>query len=264
MKHIKRTGRFCAILLALIMGVTVAHGQEDSVLRIGTSLTQMPWGFYDEEQKPTGVDVSLCGALAEELGKKAEFINLDFKGLIPALQADRFDMVCAAAYITPERQQAVAMIPYMQTSQTIITKQTSDIETIDDLCGHRASVLQGSESLKVLEARSGECVAANGQAIFIQSFDTQPVALRALENDSVDAFIASDSLISYYMTKSQGLKKIATSINPMPLGIAVRHGNEALEQQIRQALISMQKSGKYGAVLDQWNLQSAAIAMESQ
>jgi len=78
----------------------------------------------------------------------------------------------------------------------------------------------------VLEARSSECVSGNKAAI--QSFATQPVALRALENDSVDAFIASASFISYYMTKSEGLKKIATSINPMPLGIAVRHDNKEL------------------------------------
>jgi len=258
MKRIQKINHAFAAIFAVMMGTSMVHGQE-TALKIGTSLTQMPWGFYDENQQPTGVDVLLCGAIADELGREAEFINLDFKGLIPALQADRFDMVCAAAYITPERQQAVAMIPYMQTSQTIIAKQASDIETVDDLCGHRASVLQGSESLKVLEARSSQCSADGKAVIAIQSFDTQPVALRALENDSVDAFIASDSLISYYMTQSPGLKKIATSINPMPLGIAVRHGNDALEQQIRQALITMQASGKYGEVLEQWNLPSAAI-----
>jgi len=261
MKLCTTTSWLCGTLFAIVLGATMVHGQE-AVLKIGTSLTQMPWGFYDENQQPTGVDVALCGAIANELGRQAEFINLDFKGLIPALQADRFDMVCAAAYITPERSQAVAMIPYLTASQTIITKQTSPMESIDDLCGQSASVLQGSGSLKVLEETSSACVTAGKPAITIQSFDTQPVALRALENDSVKAFIATDSLISYYMTKSPGLKKIATDINPMPLGIAVRHGNQELGNQIRQALIKMQTSGKYMQVLQQWGIQSAAIKME--
>lgn len=111
------------LMTASLTGAAYAQEAPKS-LRIGTSLTQMPWGFYDDNQKPTGVDVALCGAIAKQLGSNAEFISLDFKGLIPALQADRFDMVCAAMYITPEREQAIAMVPYIQASQTVVTKKT--------------------------------------------------------------------------------------------------------------------------------------------
>lgn len=246
------------IALAVTMVLAgAAHAQDN--LRIGTSLTQMPWGFYDQDQKPTGVDVALCGALAEKLGATPEFISLDFKGLIPALQANRFDIVCAAMYVTPERQEAILMIPYIQASQTVIAQETAEIDGVEGLCGHTASVLQGSGSLKVLEEASAECTARGESGIRIQSFDSQPVAMRALENKSVDAFIATDSLISYYMKQTPGLKKIATGIKPTLLGIGVPKGNEELAAKLGEGLAGMQADGSYAAILREWDIETAAV-----
>lgn len=248
-----------SLLMIVSMAGAAAAQEAPKNLRIGTSLTQMPWGFFDENQKPTGVDVALCGAIATKLGSAAEFISLDFKGLIPALQADRFDMVCAAMYITPEREQAIKMVPYIQASQTVVTKKSSKIEGLDGLCGHSVSVLQGSGSLKVLQEASGKCEAASKPAVTIQAFDTQPVAIRALENDSVEGFIATDSLISYYMSKNDSLKKVATGISPTRLGIGFQTGNTALAKIVAGALAAMKADGSYDAVLKQWGIESAAL-----
>lgn len=244
-------------LAATLVLVGAAQAQDN--LRIGTSLTQMPWGFYDQDQKPTGVDVALCGALAQKLGATPEFISLDFKGLIPALAASRFDIVCAAMYVTPERQEAILMVPYIQASQTVVAQEAAQIDGINGLCGRSASVLQGSGSLKVLEATSAECTAKGEEEIRIQSFDSQPVAMRALENKSVDAFIATDSLISYYMKQTPGLKKIATGIKPTQLGIGVPKGNPELATKLREGLTAMKADGSYAAILKEWDIETAAI-----
>ena len=249
-----------SVKIALVATMVLAGAaQAQDNLRIGTSLTQMPWGFYDQDQKPTGVDVALCGALADKLGATPEFISLDFKGLIPALQANRFDIVCAAMYVTPERQEAILMVPYIQASQTVVAQEAAEIDGIEGLCGHTASVLQGSGSLKVLEEASAECTARGESAIRIQSFDSQPVAMRALENKSVDAFIATDSLISYYMKQTPGLKKIATGIKPTLLGIGVPKGNEELAARLSEGLTAMQADGSYAAILTEWDIETAAV-----
>ncbi|WP_206952419.1 substrate-binding periplasmic protein [Trinickia acidisoli] len=227
-------------------------------LRIGTSLTQMPWGFFDQG-KPTGVDVAMCGALAKQLGDSSEFVNLDFKGLIPALQADRFDIVCAAMYITPERQSVIRMVPYIQASQTIIAKQNGPLASAADLCGHSVSVLQGSGSQQVLQSESQKCDAAGKPDIGIRAFDTQPIAIRALENHSVDAFIATDSLVSYFMSHNSGYKKIATGISPMMLGIGVPKNDEALADKVRKGLEQMKANGTYLSILKTWGIEGAAV-----
>lgn len=246
--------------VAAIAALGIAQAQDKPAhLKVGTSLSQMPWGFYDEKQQPTGVDVALCGGIAKQIGSTAEFINLDFKGLIPALQAKRFDVVCAAMYVTPEREQAIAMVPYIKASQTVIAKKDAKIAGLDDLCGHSASVLQGSGSLKVLQEASAKCEGAGQPALKIQAFDTQPVAIRALENGSVETFIATDSLVSFYMTKNPDLKKVASGISPMTLGIGVPHGQDELVRALRNALVAMKANGAYDAILKQWGIETAAL-----
>jgi polar amino acid transport system substrate-binding protein len=247
------------LMLPLLLVSTAGWSQAADKLVIGSSFSQTPWGFYDDNQKPTGIDVALCGALAKEIGAEAEFVNLDFKGLIPALQADRFNMICAAVYITPEREKIVKMIPYVRTSQAILTAKDAGIEGMGDLCGRSVSVLQGSAQLKVVAGQSEACVAEGKAAVEIQAFDTQPIAVRALENGNVEAFVASDQLVSYYILKNPALHKAATGINPVTLGIAVKMDNTDLEKRIRDGLSGLKEKGTYDAVLKEWGIETSGV-----
>jgi polar amino acid transport system substrate-binding protein len=256
----RRTALLVGAFLCSFAALGAAKAQDKITnLKIGTSLSQMPWGFHDEKQQPTGVDVALCGGIARQLGVSAEFINLDYKGLIPALAAKRFDIVCAAMYITPEREAAITMVPYIQATTAIVTKADSPMNSPDDMCGRSASVLQGSASLRTLEGISQKCQAAGKAALRIQSFDTQPVALRALENGNVEAFIATDTLISFHMAKNPGYRKIVSGMNPMTLGIGVPLGQDGLARQLRDALGAMKANGSYMAILKQWGIETAAL-----
>jgi len=247
-------------LMAIIPISAVSAQGVPQKLTVGSSFSQTPWGFYDDKQNPTGIDVALCGGLAKELGSTVEFVNLDFKGLIPALQANRFDMICAAVYITPEREKIVTLIPYISTSQAILAKAGTTIKGLNDLCSHTVSVLQGSAQLKIVEAQSESCGKEKKPAITIQAFDTQPIAVRALENGNVDAFVASDQLVSFYQLKNTTLVKAATGINPVILGIAVRQNNTSLAEAIRAGLKRMQEKGTYAAILKQWGIEGAGVA----
>ena len=138
----KCISKFIAAALVAAAGAASAQDVVPEKFIIGSSFSQTPWGFYDDNQQPTGIDVSMCGALAKEMGaKEVEFVNLDFKGLIPALQADRFNMVCAGVYITAEREAVVTMVPYVRSSQAILARKGSGITGLDDLCGKGISVL---------------------------------------------------------------------------------------------------------------------------
>lgn len=256
----KLISTMAALVLALFSASAVLAQNVPETLIIGSSFSQTPWGFLDDNQQPSGIDVSICSALAKEMGaKEVKYVNLDFKGLIPALQADRFNMICAAVYITEEREKVVTMVPYIRSSQAILARAGSGLSGMDDLCGKSVSVLQGSAQLKVLAAQSEKCTAESKPEVKIQSFDTQPIAVRALENGNVEAFFASDQLVSYYLLKNPKLEKAAANINPVTLGIVVKKGNDALAKAISDGLVRMKENGSYDAVLKKWGIETAAI-----
>lgn len=256
----KQISKLVVAALVAVAGTASAQDTVPEKFVIGSSFSQTPWGFYDDNQQPTGIDVSMCSALAKEMGaKEVEFVNLDFKGLIPALQADRFNMVCAGVYITAEREAVVTMIPYVRSSQAILAKAGSGITGLEDLCGRGVSVLQGSAQLKVVTEQSEKCVADGKPEVAIQSFDTQPIAVRALENGNVEAFVASDQLVSYYLLKNPALEKAAANINPVTLGVAIKKDNPDLAKAAYDGLVRMKENGAYDAILKEWGIETAAV-----
>src|SRR5574343_1199884 len=90
---------------ALSLGAASVHAQ-DNVLRVGTDATFPPMEYVDNGKR-TGFDIELVKALAKAMGKQVEWVDIDFKGLIPGLISKRFDMAVSAIYITDERKKVV-------------------------------------------------------------------------------------------------------------------------------------------------------------
>src|SRR5690606_19353655 len=65
----------------------------------------------------TGFDADVGQALCNALGEKCRFVVQSFDSLIPALQANRFDLVISGMSVTPERSKVISFR---------ITKDTED------------------------------------------------------------------------------------------------------------------------------------------
>lgn len=109
---------------------------------------------YKSGDKYDGFDIELIQAVAKELGAdKVEFVDTEFKGLIPGLQAKKFDLIVSAMYITDERKQTIDFSDtYFPGGLTIMLKKDNDkIKGIEDLKGKKVAVQIGTKSVKFLE-----------------------------------------------------------------------------------------------------------------
>src|SRR6218665_126365 len=84
----------------------LASAKTISVIRVATDATFPPFEFF-KNGKRTGFDIELIELLAKNMGKKVEWTDIDFKGLIPGLVSRRFDVASSAIYITEERRRVV-------------------------------------------------------------------------------------------------------------------------------------------------------------
>ncbi|MEG1200559.1 MAG: transporter substrate-binding domain-containing protein, partial [Comamonas sp.] len=139
-------------LLALTLGaagVSTAFAQSN-VLRVATDATFPPMEFV-ENGKKTGFDVELVEAVAAKMGKKVEWVDIDFKGLVPGLIAKRYDMAVSAIYITDERKKVVDFSQtYYAGGLVAMVKNGSPITKLADLNGKRVSVQVGTKSVGFL------------------------------------------------------------------------------------------------------------------
>ena len=138
-------------MLALTGGLGTVALAQNTPLRVVTDATFPPMEFVKDGQR-TGFDIDLVEALGKEMGRKIEWIDIDFKGLIPALQAGRADMANSAIYITDERAKVVDFTdPYYAGGLVVLTKKDGPIKTLKDLDGKKVAVQVGTKSVGFLK-----------------------------------------------------------------------------------------------------------------
>lgn len=115
-------------------------------LRIATEGTYAPWSFVDEQGKLTGWDVDIANALCEEMKVKCEVVAQEWDGIIPGLNAKKYDMIVASMTVTEKRKQQVAFSKKYKntTSQFVAEKGTYPDTSPEALKGKRIGVQRGS------------------------------------------------------------------------------------------------------------------------
>ena len=93
------------------------------VIRMGTNASWAPFE-YVEGTKVVGFDASMAQLVANDYGKKLQIVDMNFDGLIAALQSDAIDFIAAGMTATEERRQNVDFSEsYYKTNQVIIIRK---------------------------------------------------------------------------------------------------------------------------------------------
>lgn len=71
------------------------------VLRVGFS-SFVPWAMQDKNGDFIGFEVDVARRLARDLGVELQLVPTRWSGIIPALLADKFDIIIGSMSVTPE------------------------------------------------------------------------------------------------------------------------------------------------------------------
>src|SRR3954451_14128996 len=93
-------------LLASALAIGGAAAQEKTV-KIATEGAYAPWNFTGAGGKLEGFEIDLANDLCARMKVKCEIVSQDFEGVIPALNAKKYDAIMAGMNITDERQKAI-------------------------------------------------------------------------------------------------------------------------------------------------------------
>lgn len=85
---------------------TLERVQREGVVTVGFA-NEQPYAYQAADGEITGSSVEIARRIMENMGvEEMEGVLTEFASLIPGLQAERFDMVTAGMFITPERASA--------------------------------------------------------------------------------------------------------------------------------------------------------------
>lgn len=131
-----------AVLVALSAGAATAQEK----LKLATEGTYPPWNYKDASGKLVGWDIDIGNALCERMKVQCEFVAQEWDGIIPGLNAKKYDLIVASMGITAKRKEQVAFSNrYKDTiSQFVAKKGTIKDTSVDALAGKRIGVQRGS------------------------------------------------------------------------------------------------------------------------
>ena len=251
-----------ALAVALLPGVAFAQAPKPGLvapgkLTYGTAATFTPFE-YQKDGADTGFDIEFGAAIARKMGLTAVLMNIDFNGLIPALQGRRIDIINSAMYIKPARAEQVDFIPYMRLGEEIVVKGGNPlkIKAREDLCGHRVAVTLGAIEETYARQDDVACKAAGKAALTILTLPTAQDSVLSLRQGRADAFYDSAPGVAEVMSAMPGVFEVAGQPfdENTTIGIAVRRGDAAMRAAVEAAMHEVVADGTYAALLKKYSL----------
>ena len=250
------------VMLAIAGGIARSSAAAgDAAIAFGADFTEPP-GQVIIDGMMSGSDYELCNALAQAMGAKATWSNIDFGSLIAALNARRIDAACSSVDITPARQNVVSFVPYRLDSEGAAVQygNPKQVKGPGDICGLNAAELLGSVYQTVVEQQSAACTQAGKKPVDLRTFNTVADAFAQLLNGRADVVVGDAPIMAYYVQKQPTKTSMAfQGINPKEVGIALRKDDGALQQKLQAALRKLQADGTYARILAKWNLASEEL-----
>src|ERR687890_117248 len=92
---------------AIAMGAASAQGKKWETVKIATEGAYAPWNFTGAGGKLEGFEIDLANDLCARMKVKCEIVAQDWDGIIPALQAKKYDAIMAGMSITDKRLEVI-------------------------------------------------------------------------------------------------------------------------------------------------------------
>lgn len=217
-----------------------------ATLTMATSADYKPFEFHDTssgEDKIVGFDVDIAERLAQELGFKLQITDMDFNGLIPALQSKRADFVMAGMTPTPERQKSVDFSQtYYISRNTIIAKKDKNLTTLTSLKGKVVGSQLGSTQEEFVKKIPG---------VKSETRNRVPDLIQEIKANRLDAAIVEETIVRGYISAYPDLAFTVLETGEGGYAIAFPKGSN-LVAPFNKVLATMQKDGSLERLAKKW------------
>ncbi|RBJ81355.1 amino acid ABC transporter [Pseudomonas sp. MWU12-2534b] len=238
------------ILLAAAVTLAFSASAAAETLKMGIEAAYPPFNNKDASGQVVGFDKDIGDALCAKMKVECTVVTSDWDGIIPALNAKKFDFLISSLSITDERKQAVDFTdPYYSNKlQFIAPKAKADFKT--DKASLKGKIIGAQRA-----TLAGTWLEDNlGDDITIKLYDTQENAYLDLTSGRLDAILA-DKYVNYEWLKSDAGKPYEFKGDPVEesdkIGIAVRK-KDPLREKLNAALKEIVADGTYKKINDKY------------
>ena len=267
-KLIKKTILVGSILTLSIICVGCSNNSSESTLDKDTLIVGIddafaPLGFKDESGEITGFDIDLAKELAKRLNKKIIFQPIDWTMKESELKSGNIDLIWNGYTITDERKNKVDFsVPYLKNKQVIVTLADSNINSKSDLANKKVGAQSESSAVAAMEKEADLYSSFNGGGSI--TFEDNNQALMDLEAGRLDAVVADEILVRYYLSLKgeDKFKILEDNFGEEEYGVGIRKGDTGMVDAFNKAYKEMQEDGTLKEISEKWFNKDITIKIE--
>lgn len=232
-------------------------------IKVASDIAYAPIEFTDDKGATTGFDYDLGQALGAKLGVPFEFSNVTFDGIIPALQAKKYDVVMSAMSDTLDREKTLTFVDYFSAGTSLVVKKGNPLglTTLDSLCGHHAAIEKGTTQDMVVTDADAKCKKAGKPGITIDRLPKDTDALLELRSGKADLDVNDSPVAAYIAAQSSGAFEsvLVDSLGTSPYGIGMLRANADLATAIQAAFMAVVADGTYAQLLSKYGITDGSL-----
>jgi len=221
-------------------------------VRVGVEGNYPPFSKMGADGKLAGFDIDIALALCAQMKADCTLVQQEWDGMMPALNARKFDMIVASMTITDERKKAAEFSdPYYSVPSRFLAKAGAFKD-------HNAASFKGKKIIVLRNSPRAKYVA--------EQYKDAEVLLVAKETDIYLELAAGRGDIGFgssvvsgdaFLKKPEGkgFAQVGPSINldgGSGVGIAFRKGDDALRDKVNAALKAVRADGRYKKLADSY------------
>jgi polar amino acid transport system substrate-binding protein len=232
-----------AAFASMLQGAAV----QAETLRMGTEGAYGPFNYVAENGEIKGFDIDIGNAVCTEMKVECKWSTNEWTGIIPALDAGKFDVMVASMAITkPRMEKGSFSNPYYFNAMRFAARKDLGLKeaTPEALKGMVIGTQSGSVAVEALKQ-----FFPDNQ---IKLYPKLGEAFLDMENGRLDLVLESKFAINDWMAKGVDCCEFVGEDflldGTIGTGMAFRRGDTALRDRANTALDAIVKNGKYTEV----------------
>ena len=247
-----------------------------SKIRIATEGDYKPWNYTDSSGKLVGFELDLAEELCKRMNAECEIVAQTWDGIIPALQAGKYDAIMAGMSITDKRRNVITFSrSYAATPAKFVVSEKSPMANfktaIEDMNLTEIDAKEKAAIDEIVAQFKGKIVGVQtvtpyehflrehlGDNVTIRTFDTQEYLDLDLLTGRVDTALAA---MSYWVPffesdKGKGMKMVGPGMTGGPfghgVGVGIRQKDQDLADMFSKAINGAIAEGTVSKLAIKW------------
>jgi polar amino acid transport system substrate-binding protein len=236
-----------AVLLTAALGTLPATAQK-KIYNVALDGTFAPHAMPKMDGGVEGFNVDMAMEIGKRLGVEMNITAAQWSGLLPGMQAGKYDFIVAPTTITEERNESMLFTEgYLNTDFLFAVKKGAPkVTALEGFKGKVISVNKGSAYdrwARGLEPTIGWKV---------QSYGTQTDAIQAVISGRAFANVAGNTAVAWAATKNPAIELSYNHSTGKVFGMPFRKDDIATRNLVEGVIECMKLDGTFASLSEKW------------